>query len=29
MLDYVPVKFLPMDFLIRTDAAVASVTDDQ
>ena len=29
MLDYVPVKFLPMDFLIRTDAAVASITDDQ
>lgn len=29
MLDYVPVKFFPMDFLIRTDEAVESVTKKQ
>ena len=28
MLDYIPVKFLRMDFLIRTDAAVASIADN-
>ena len=28
MLDYIPVKFLRMDFLIRTDEAVASITGD-